>query len=157
MNNLVEEVKTHQENFQKLGKIIQVHEQHIVQSGAATQEMAQYINALIQENQQKSLSIASLMNEYQAQTEVLRQHQLGLQVQAEVIKRIMTGEHPQQQPQQGVARSGPTVSEAGDHDTDHLDFRGVPNPNSGPPNNGQFGAVIQFTRVPTNLEIAQSF
>ena len=157
MNNLVEEVKTHQENFQKLGKIIQVHQQHIVQSGAATQEMAQYINALIQENQQKSASIASLVNEYQAQTEVLRQHQLGLQIQAEVIKRIMTGEHPQQQPRQGVTRTGPTVSEADDHDPDHLDFRGVQNPNSGPPNVGPFGAVVQFPQVPTNLETVQGF
>ena len=135
---------------------MQVHEQHIVHSGAVTQEMAQYINALIQENQQKSASIASLVNEYQAQTEVLRQHQLGLQIQAEVIKRIMTGEHPQQQPRQGVTRTGPTVSDADDHDQDHLDFRGVQNPNSGPPNNGPVGVAIQIPQVPVNMEIVQN-
>ena len=97
------------------------------------------------------------MNEYQAQTEVLRQHQLGLQVQAEVIKRIINGQHPQQQPQQGVAGTGLTVSEVDDQDRDHRDFQGVQNPNSVPPNNGLFGAVIQFSQVPTNLEIGQSF
>ena len=157
VNSLVEEVNNHGDNFKKLGLILQIHEQHIVQSGAITQEMAQYMNALIQENQQKSASIASLVNEYQAQTEVLRQHQLGLQVQAEVIKRIINGQHPQQQPQQGVAGTGLTVSEVDDQDRDHRDFQGVQNPNSGPPNNGLFGAVIQFSQVPTNLEIGQSF
>ena len=74
MNGLVEEVKAHQDNFQKLGMIMQVHERHIVQSGTITQEMAQYINALVQENEQKNLRIASLTKEYQAQADVLRQH-----------------------------------------------------------------------------------
>ena len=66
MNSLVEDVRIHHDNFEKLGLILHVHEQHIVQSGAVTQEMAQFMNALIQENQQKSLRIASLTRESQA-------------------------------------------------------------------------------------------
>ena len=147
MNGLVEEVKAHQDNFQKLGKVMQVHERHIVQSGTITQEMAQYINALVQENEQKNLRIASLTKEYQAQADVLRQHQMGQQVIAEVVKRIIAGQGQQQTQQQGVTGRRPTVSDADDHDPDRLDFLGGLNPHSGPPNGGMQGWLIQPPQI----------
>ena len=156
MNSLVEDVRIHHDNFEKLGLILHVHEQRIVQSGAVTQEMAQYMNALIQENQQKSLKIASPMREYQAQTEVLRQNQMGQQVIAEVVKRIIAGQ--QQQPQQqGFARTGPTVSEEDDHNGTEPNFPNAPSPHAGPPNIGPFGAVNQIVQVPASIEILQGF
>ena len=99
--------------------------------------MAQRINALIQENANKTVWISSLMRESQEQTRVLRQHQLRLQVQAEVIKAVANQQQHSQQ--QGATGTCPTVYEADDQDGDHLDFLGGQNPNTGPPNPGQFG------------------
>ena len=79
------------------------------------------------------------MRDSHEKTHVLRQHQLGLQVQAEVIKVVAT-QQPYLQQQQGVARTSPTVVDVNEQDGDHLDFLGDQNPNTGPPNNGQFGA-----------------
>ena len=100
--------------------------------------MALRINALIQENENEAVWISSLMRDSQEQTRVLRQHELGLQVQAEVIKVVATQhQHPPQQ--HGATRTSPTVTEADDKDGDRLDFLGGQNPNTGPPNTGQFG------------------
>ena len=65
MNTPVE-VRTHHDNFQKVGIVIQAREQYILRSGAVTQEMTQYINAIIQENEQKSPRITSQIGESQA-------------------------------------------------------------------------------------------
>lgn len=158
MNSLVEEVSVHRDNFQKVGLVMHVHEQHMVQSGAITQEMAQYINALVKENEQKSLYIGSLIKEYQAQAEVLRQHHLGQQVIAEVVKRIIAGQTSQQPPQQqGVMGKALTVSEVNALDPDRLDFLSWQNPQSGPPNNGPFGAANQITQVPVNTVMVRTF
>ena len=138
--SLAEEVGKHQNNFREVARIFQAHEEHIVKTGAATQEMAQSINALIQENATKTMWISSLMRNSHEQTLVLRQHELGLQVQAEVIK-VVANQQPQHPPpSQGAAGTSPTVTEAGDQDGDRLDFLGGQNPNTGPPNPGQFGA-----------------
>ena len=137
--SLAEEVGKHQNNFREVVRILQTHEEHMAKTGAASQEMAQRINALIQENANKTVWISSLMRESQEQTRVLRQHQLGLQVQAEVIKRV-ANQQPQQQQPQGPTGTNPTVVEVDEQDGDHLDFLGGQNPNTGPPNPGQFGA-----------------
>ena len=137
--SLSEEIGKHQDNFREVARIFQAHEEHIVKTGAASQEMAQRINALIQENANKTVWISSLMRESQEQTRVLRQHQLGLQVQAEVIKRV-ANQQPQQPQPQGPTGTNPTVVEVDEQDGDHLDFLGGQNPNTGPPNPGQFGA-----------------
>ena len=112
ITSLAEDVKKHNDNFHEVARIFQAHEEHIVKTGAASEEMAHYINALIKENENKNVWISSLMRESQEQTQVLRQHQLGLQVQAEVIKTVVNQQKQQKpQPQQKVARTGPTVSE----------------------------------------------
>ena len=147
--SLAEEVKKHQDNFHEVVRILQAHEEYIVRTGEATQEMAQNINALIQDSENKTVWISSLMRDSQEKTQVLRQHQIGLQVQAEVIKRVA---NQQQHPQQGVAGTGPTVSEVDDQDGDRLDFLGGQNPNTGPPNPGQSG-VNQIQQVPINMPI----
>ena len=136
--SLAEEVGKHKNNFGEVVRILQTHEQHIVMTGAASQEMAQNINALIHDSENKTVWISSLVRDSQEKTQVLRQHQLGLQVQAEVIK-VMANQQQQPQQQQGVAGTGPTVSEVDEQDGDRLDFLGGQSPNSGPPNNGQFG------------------
>ena len=114
--------------------------------------MAQRINALIQENANKTVWISSLMRDSQEQTRVLRQHQLGLQVQAEVIKAVANQQQNQQQ--QGVTGTGPTVTDVDDHNDDRLDFSNVPSPNSGPPNNGGLGVAMQeVMQVPTSMDM----
>ena len=144
---MAEEVGKYQDNFREVVRILQTHEEHIVMNGAASQEMAQRINALIQENANKTVWISSLMRNSQEQTHILRQHELGLQVQAEVIKVVANQQqHPPQS--QGASRTSPTVTEADDKDGDHLDFLGGQNPNTGPPNPGQFGAN-QIQQGPT--------
>ena len=153
--SLAEEVKKHQDNFHEVVRILQAHEEYIVKTGEASQEIAQNINVLIQDSENKTVWISSLMRDAQKKTQVLRQHQIGLQVQAEVIKSVV---NQQQHPQQTDTRQGLTVSELDyDHDGDHLDFPCGQNPNSGPPNNGPFGATNQVIQVPENLEIVQSF
>ena len=83
---------------------------------------------------------------------VLRQHELGLQVQAEVIN-VVANQQQQHPPQhQGATGTGPTVTEADDQDGDHLDFLGVQNPNTGPPNTGPFG-VNQIQQSSTGMAI----
>ena len=147
-----EEVGRHQNNFREVVRILQTHEEHMVKTGATSQEMAQRINALIQENANKTVWISSLMRDSQEQTRVLRQHQLGLQVQAEVIKAVANQQQNQQQ--QGVTGTGPTVTDVDDHNDDRLDFSNVPSPNSGPPNNGGFGvAMKEVPQVPTSMDM----
>ena len=114
--------------------------------------MAQSINALIQDKENKTVWISSLVRDSQEKTQVLRQHQLGLQVQAEVIKVVAT-QQQQHPPQQGVAGTGPTVSEVDEQDGDRLDFLGGQNPNTGPPNNGPFGAANQIPQVTMDMSI----
>ena len=153
--SLGEEVKKHQDNFREVARIFQAHEEYIVKTGTAYQEMAQNINALVRDSENKTVWISSLVRDSQEKTQVLRQHQLGLQVQAEVIK--VVANQQQQPPQQGVAGTGPTVSEVDDQDSDRLDFLGGQNPNSGPPNNGPFGAANQIPQVPTGMPIVPRF
>ena len=154
MNNLVEEVNTHRDNFQKVGMIMQVHEQYIVRSGVVTQEMAQYVNALIRENEEKSLRIASLAKEYQVQSEVLRQQHEGQQVLAEVLKMVMAGRRQEQQQHQGTTGTGPTVTEVDDTSGTEQNFPNAPSPNSGPPNNGGFGVPMnEVPQVPMTMEM----
>ena len=149
--SVAEGIGKHQNNFREVVRILQTHEEHMAKTGAATQEMEQYINALIEENANKTVWIRSLMRESQKQTHILRQHQLGLQVQAEVIKVVANQQQCQQQ-QQGVTGTGPTVVKVNDQDGDHLDFLGGQNPNTGPPNPGQFG-VNQIQPVSTGTAI----
>ena len=158
VNSLVEEVNTHRENFQKVGMIMQVHEQYIVRSGVRTHEMAQFVNALIRENEQKSMRIEVLAREYQAHAEVIRQQQVGQQVIAEVVKMMMAGQQQEQQQQQGVTGSSPIVTEVDDDSGTDPNFPNAPNPNSGPPNNGGFGApMTEVPQLPTSMDMVPRF
>ena len=139
--------------------IMQVREQYIVRSGVITQEMAQFVSALIKENEQKSMRIEVLAREYQVHAEVIRQQQLGQQVIAEVDKRKMAGQHQgQQQSQQGVTGTGPTVTEVDESSGMDTNFPNAPSPHAGPPNNGGFGVPMnEVPQVPTSMTIVPSF
>ena len=132
-NGLENHVKTHQDDFQQVARILQVHEQHIISQGTASQEMVQYINALVQDTEKKRAWIGNLIKESQAQMQVLRQHEMGQQAIAGVIKCMMRQlEYHQERAQQaGVTTTGPVVTIV-EEDGDVLDFLGSQNPNSGP-------------------------
>ena len=157
----MDEVDIHRDNFQKVGMIMQIHEQYIVRSGVIIQEMEQFINALVQDNQNKNVRIENLTTEYQVHAEILRQHQMGQQVIAEVMKRMMAGNNQgQQQPQphQGVAGTGPVVTEVDDNGGTDPNFPSAPSPQAGPPNDGGFGAPMNtFLQVPTSMELVTQF
>ena len=72
IDGLETQVKTHQNNFEQLVRVLQAHETHIVKNGSAASEMAQFITALAQENEKKTMWVGSLMKESQAQAGVLR-------------------------------------------------------------------------------------
>ena len=156
IQGLVDEVNIHRDNFQKIGMIMQIHEQYIVRGGVITQEMGQYINALLQDNQNKSMRIESMMNELRGQAEILLQHQMGQEVITEVMKCMMAGHYqgqPKPQPQ-GVAGTGPIVTEVDDDSGTDPNFPNAPSPNAGPPNNGGFGVPMsEVLQVPTSMEI----
>ena len=78
--------------------------------------------------------IEGLMKQSQAQAEVLQQHQVWQQVIAEVIKSMMH-EQPrrQQQANQNVTGTGPTVTEVDDESGMSQDFQRGPNPHVRPP------------------------
>ena len=84
----------------------------------------------------------SLMRENQEQTQVLRQHEMKQQVLAEVIKTVVN-QQQEQQPHQGVPRTGPTISDVDDNDPDRLDFLGGRDPNSGPPDLRVWSLALQ--------------
>ena len=50
---LGEQVKTHQNNFQKTVRVLQANESDIVRNVSAAREMAQFINALDRENKKR--------------------------------------------------------------------------------------------------------
>ena len=58
IDELVNEAKAHQKNFQEVAKVLQNHEQHVANSGAVAQQIAQYIDAFAKENENKSLCCA---------------------------------------------------------------------------------------------------
>ena len=77
--------------------------------------MAQFVNAHIPDNERKMLRIESLVLANREQSDVLQQHQIGQQVLAEMIKIFFVSrqQQPQQhQPQQGIAGTGPIVTDA---------------------------------------------
>ena len=155
MASLVEEVKTHQGNFQEVAWVLQNHENHITNSETVAQQMTSYINALFNDNENKSLWIGRLMNESQAQADVLQQHRLRQEVLAEVIKRLMVCQ--QQQPQQTVSGNGPTVTDADDDSQAVQDFRGGPITQARPPGYIPFVLTIEPPQVPGSMEIEEGF
>ena len=157
INGLVEEVKNHQDSFRGLATILQIHDQHIAQNGAVSQQMAQYVNALIEENEKKTMWIGNLMRESQAQTEVLRQHHLGQHALAGVIKGMMNQQTPQQQSQQTVAGTGPTVTVVDDEDGGVLNFRGGQNPQTGPPDIAPMTMELVPVQLPKCMEVVKQF
>ena len=88
-------MKTHQDNFQDMARILQNDEQHIMRNGVASQEMAQYINALAQDSEKNRASIGAMMKESNAQARVVLQHKMAQQVLAEVIKVMMNRQQNQ--------------------------------------------------------------
>ena len=152
--SLAEEVNRHQSNFGEVVRIFQAHEEYIVKTGTAYQEMAQSINALVQDSENKTVWISSLMRDSQEKTQVLRQHQLGLQVQAEVIKSVVNQQQP---PHQGVAGTGPTVTDLDDENGPGQNFQGGPSPQTGPPGRLSFGVRFEPPQVPTSMPLTPLF
>ena len=94
------------------------------------------------------------MRESQAQTEVLRKHHLGQHVLAGVIKGMMNQQTPQQQSQQTVTGTGPTVTDVNDEDGTYLGFPGGPSPHSGPPNIRSLIMEIDHQQAPDPSQMA---
>ena len=72
IDGLENQVKSHQNNFEEVMRVLQAHETYIVKNASAAREMAQFITALAQENEKKTVWIGSLMKESQTQASVLR-------------------------------------------------------------------------------------
>ena len=144
-------MKIHQDNIHEVVRILQAHEQYIVNTGSITQGIARNVVELSKDNEKNRLWIGELMRETQAQTQVLRQHEMGQQALAGVIKVMMT-QQPQQQPQQTVTGSGPTVTEVDDDNGDVLNFTGGPSPQTGPPDIGSLKMTIKPPRAPRRKE-----
>ena len=148
---LENQVKIHQDNIHEVVRILQAHEQYIVNTGSITQGIARNVVELSKDNEKNRLWIGELMRETQAQTQVLRQHEMGQQALAGVIKVMMT-QQPQQQPQQTVTGSGPTVTEVDDDNGDVLNFTGGQSPQTGPPDIGSLTMSIKPPRPPRSKE-----
>ena len=154
IDGLESQIKTHQNTFQEVVRVLQAHETHIVKNGSAASEMAQFINALAQENEKKTLWIGSLMKEAQAQAGVLREHQAGQQVLAEMMKRMMVWQHRGQPQQQGDIGTQVVVTDVDQEDGTHLDFLGGTNPHGGPPDVGPMQMLILPPQQPNNPGMA---
>ena len=152
IDEAVDEVKTHQKNFQEVAKVLQNHEQHIENNGAVAKQMEQYINALIRENENKSLRIDTPRNEAVAQAHVLQQHQLGQEAIAGVLK-VFMNQQPQQQTTSG---KGPTVTEVEDESQMGQDFQNGQSPHTKPPDGGMWTVVPGPIQVPGSMEMAET-
>ena len=116
--------------------------------------MAQYINALVQEIEKKSMWIGNRMKEVRVKAQALQQHEMGQQVPDEMLKMVMNHQPSQHQPQLSTGTS-PVVTEVDHTSGADMGFRGVPNPNEGPPDIGAFGVMTQLPLVPDKMEMVQ--